>query len=195
MKGTIITCVLAGLTATLLIDASANDFVAQSADTFDAAPADEFRSGSIPPNSNFARNAAGAFLIELEFAGLPLKALLVLHADGTLTSHVQQSFGAPTGIPEAALDFNGPLYGNWTRTGSHEIRIVSLQLLYENADLTGAHGTVTALAKLAGPVVYSPNFDELEGLISIDLFTPDQDPLVDDPVNVNELPFTARRIQ
>ena len=134
-------------------------------------------------NVSFGRRMAGTWYGDnytFEGQPIPLKTLQTASADGT---YVVSESGAFTN------GFLSSVHGSWKRTGPREVIAVQEQLSYNEA------GELVSVVETRLKVKVARDFNTYTGSYVFGLYSPEQDPVEDEPTIIGEGTFRARRIQ
>lgn len=135
----------------------------------------------------FARRAAGSYLMDVDFQGLRLMALVTFGADGNFSFEDTTDYGA---FSPPSPAFESDQRGAWKRSGRKQVSFLSIGFSYDDS------GGLSGWSRHRATVEFDRNFESFRLVNAwVDIFAdPAADPLHDDPLL--SLPFTAtaRRI-
>lgn len=130
-------------------------------------------------------HAAGSFLCNFDYGGIPLLATAQINDDGTFQFSDQTDFGVGTGVR------NAPAYGSWVWSGQRKAVATALSLCFD------ASGTPIGTLRLTFTKEFDRHFNTSHGVVTQRFYTLAEDPLnpaQGSPLAPESIPHTSRRI-
>jgi hypothetical protein len=125
--------------------------------------------------NNIRQHVAGTYIgtATAEGIGVPIADILTFNDDGTFKGTASDDYGFGD---IAANGFNSPEQGTWRQVGPRSIETSSLSYGYN------ANGVLENIYRTDSTAEFTADFNTLNGSFAVNVFLPDQNPLVDNPV-------------
>jgi len=120
----------------------------------------------------FAQRIAGGYLVDLPDGR---RILFDLNLGGSTHREASFDFAGLSGAPGLPFTYLSGAFGNWIRIGPRTIRDVELNFLF------GEDGQVNLIGKTQVDIEFNNDLQTATGSYVSWFYTPDQDPLTDDP--------------